>query len=131
MHLSKKAAEDLSFEEQTPAESVKDSLLDRAIDKFGEVIEGLGYTDFEFEMVETPFETNRGVLLAKGTFKGPSPFGKESRAPKDISEFAINIAYDEKLDSAYIEVKHEAALIATYQIKEDGIELIDGDIPHV
>lgn len=131
MRLSKKIAEDQQMElfgEPTPE---SDSLIDSALDKMGTEVEKLGYTDFDFELIDVPFDTNRGKLLAKGTFRGPSPFAEKSRAPEDLSEFSFNVLFDEKLDATFIEVKHESALIATYQIEGSGISLIEGEIPHV
>lgn len=108
-----------------------DKKLDRALDDLAGKVEALGYTNFDFEFVETPYETNRGQLYAKGGFVGPSPFGQESRAPEDESCYSFSVLEDNDTGDFVIEVKHESALIALYKISESGLDLIDGELPHV
>jgi len=132
MELSKKGLTvTIEIADSPKEDSTVDSRLDKALDSFGKHVEDLGYTDYEFEVIETPYETNRGELLAKGNFRGPSPFEKETRPPEDISDYSFTILHDEKVDSDVVEVKHENAVIATFELTGGKTELIDGDLPHV
>lgn len=120
--------EDENMEEAPYNEAVNNGIT--ALEKY---IEERGYTDFEFELVGTPYETNRGIVWAKGSFVGPNPFGKESRAPEDLSTYSFivveDVNYAEQVMT--IEVKHESAIIASFKIDGGDIQLLDGDIPHV
>ena|SRR5947207_2214155 len=132
MELSKKGLiVTIEIADSPKEDSTVDSRLDTALDSFGKYVEDLGYTDYEFEVIETPYETHRGELQAKGGFKGPSPFTKETRPPEDISDYTFFLIHDERVDSDIIRVKHENAILATFELSGGKLELTDGDLPHV
>lgn len=138
MHvLSKKqqrSAEEISVTvtiDTDSQEQVEDRKLDGALDAFAEHVEELGYTDFDVSFIAHPYVTNRGILLAEGSFIGPNPFEHESRAPEDRDTFSFIVVEDEDVDVILIEVKHESARLASFKILGDGIEPLDGELPHV
>jgi hypothetical protein len=109
----------------------QDKRLDSALSAFEEHVADLGYTDFDVEFVETPYETNRGRLYAKGTFVGPSCFADKSRAPEDMSSYSFHVLEDPETGDFVIEVKHESAFIASFKITHNTVDLLDGELPEV
>lgn len=111
-------------------EKVLDGKMDRGLDELETKTKDLGYSDFTVEIVPTPYITKEGTLLARGSFRGPSPFAKESRSPDDISDFHFLVVEDEN-GKTILQIDHETARIATFEMTNDGLKGIDGDLPHV
>lgn len=131
--LSKKSVTvnvDIHIEPEEEKEKVLDVKMDRGLDELEAKVKDRGYTDFSVEIIPTPYITKEGVLFARGTFRGPTPFAKESRSPEDISEFHFLVVEDEN-GKTILQIDHETARIATFEMADSGLKPIDGDLPHV
>lgn len=103
-----------------------------ALEAFGKYLESLGYSGYLYSMVPTPYVTERGILLARGTFYGPEPFHQESRALEDETHYSCFLVQDTQFPTVLtLEVKHEGARLASYRVEKNGLYLLDGDLPHV
>ena len=99
--------------------------------KFGEWIDELGYTEYAFEMIDTPRITDRGLLRARGSFIGPRPYHDDDRPVEDECKFTFFICEDTVYENLLvIDVKLDGAIIAKFKIMPDGIYRLDGELPH-
>lgn len=91
-----------------------------------------GYFDWNQTIFPIPFSTREGILLARGTFVGPTPFAPETRAPEDLSRFYYFVFQNEFYKNEHlVVVKHGQARIAEYRVTESGLEPTFGEIPAV
>lgn len=91
-----------------------------------------GYEDVHSTLVKNPRMTERGVLYAEGTFAGPSPNDGEKRDPQDFGEYRFIIVEDENYEDLYlIELYYETRKLATFEITDNGLKLISGEIEHI
>jgi len=98
------------------------------------LVDSLGYENFQSEIIGTPYDTDRGVLYARGSFSGPpippASEDRDSRSPYAVSEYSYIIVKSEE-EKFIIEVKHESANIARFKIDSKDISLLNGELPHV
>jgi len=100
-------------------------------DKFREWVTELGYMEFDYEIIDTPRITNRGLLRARGSFIGPRPYHDDDRPVEDECKFTLFITEDTVYKNLLvIDVKLDGAIIAQFKILPDGIYRLDGELPH-
>lgn len=125
------SSESLSVNDESPHDATDKHIL-LGLEKLELLVDDLGYEDFQSEIIDTPYDTDRGKLYAKGSFSGPPVSDdKDSRSPYSVSEYTYIIVRNHKSDEFVIEVKHESANIARFRIDSDDISVLNGDLPHV
>lgn len=114
------------------AELAKVDIQTAALEAFGKYLESLGYSGYMYSLVPMPYITDRGILLARGTFYGPEPFHQESRNVEDETHYSCFLVQDTNFSKVItLEVKHEGAKIASFRVESDGLYLLDGELPHI